>query len=57
MGYSKRITLFDSTHMMSMADHVAIIVETLRIDIRCSLEKEFNELIHMNHLMVIIPNY
>ena len=41
---------------MSMADHVAMGVETLRIDSGCSLEKEFIELIHMNPLMIIIPN-
>ena len=34
--------------MMSMADPIAIGVETLRIDIGCSLEKEFTELIRMN---------
>ena len=39
--------------MMSMADPIAIGVETLRIDSRCSLEKEFIELIRMNPLMVL----
>ena len=39
--------------MMSMADLVAINVETFRIDNVCSLEKEFTELIHMNPLMVL----
>ena len=34
--------------MMSMADPIAIGVETLRIDSGCSLEKEFIELIRMN---------
>ena len=55
MGYSRRtsnylerISLSNVTHMMSMADHIAIGVETLRIDSECSLEKEFTELIHMN---------
>ena len=55
MGYSRRIlnyqkiiTLSDPTHMMSMADLVAIGVETLRIESRCSLEKEFIELIYVN---------
>ena len=43
--------------MMGMADHISISVETLRIDSGSSLEKEFTELIHMNPLMVIIPNY
>ena len=55
MGYSirtsnfpERIALSDLTHMMSMADLVAIGVETPRIDRGCSLEKEFTELIRMN---------
>ena len=39
--------------MMSMADLIAIGVETLRIDSGCSLEKEFTELIRMNPLMVL----
>ena len=47
-NYPERITLFDSTHMVSMADPIAIDVETLRIDSGCSLEKEFTELISMN---------
>ena len=38
-NYSKRIALSDPTHMMSMADPVAIDVETLRIDSGCSLKK------------------
>ena len=55
MGYSRgtsnyleKITLYDPTHMISMADLVAIGVETLRIDSGCSLEKEFTELICIN---------
>ena len=44
----KRISLSNPTHMMSMADPIAIGVETLRIDSGCSLEKEFTELIRMN---------
>ena len=32
----ERITLFDSTHMMSMVDLIAISVETLRLDSGCS---------------------
>ena len=55
MGYSRRtsnylerITLSDPSHMMSMADPIAIGVETLRIDSGCSLEKEFTELIRIN---------
>ena len=39
LNYLEIITLYDSTHMMSMADPVAICVEILRIDIGCSLEK------------------
>ena len=39
--------------MMSMADLVAIGVETLRIDYEFSLEIEFTELIRMNPLMVL----
>ena len=47
-NYSKRITLSDQTHMMSIADLVAIGVKILRIDSGRSLEKEFTELIYMN---------
>ena len=56
MGYSTRtshyheiISLSNLSHMMSMDDLVAISVETLMIDSGCSLEKEFIELIPMNH--------
>ena len=56
-NYLKRIALSDPTHLMSMAYPVDIGVETLRIDSGCSLETEFTELIHINLLMVIIPNY
>ena len=47
-NYPERISLFNPTHMMSMADPIAIGVERLRIDSECSLEKEFTELIRMN---------
>ena len=47
-NYLERITLSNPTHMMNMAYLVAISVETLRIDSRCSMEKEFTELIHIN---------
>ena len=47
-NYPERIALSNPTHMMSMADPIAIDVETLRIDSGCSLEKEFTELIRMN---------
>ena len=55
MGYSRRtsnypkiIALYNPTHMMGMANHVAISMDTLRIDSGCSLEKEFTEMICMN---------
>ena len=48
LNYLETITFSDSTHMMSMADPVAISMETLRIDSGCSLEKEFTELIRIN---------
>ena len=55
MGYSRRtsnylerITLSNLTHIMSMTDHLAIYVDTLRINCGCSLEKEFTKLICMN---------
>ena len=47
-NYPKKIALSDLTHMMSMAYLVAIGVDTPRIDSRCSLEKEFTNLIRMN---------
>ena len=46
--WSKKLTLSYSTHMISMVNPMAIIVETPRIDSGCSLEKEFTELIRMN---------
>ena len=48
LNYPKRITLSDPTYMISIANIVAIGVETLRIDNGRSLEKEFIELIRMN---------
>ena len=48
LNYPKRIALSNLTHMISMADPIAIGVETLRIDSGCSLDKEFTELIRMN---------
>ena len=45
--YPKIISLSDLTYMMSTIDHVAIGVETLRIDSAHSLEKEFTNLIHI----------
>ena len=52
-NYLERITLSNPTQMTSMADQVAIGMETLRIDSCCSLEKEFTELIRMNPSMVL----
>ena len=49
LNYSERITLSNLSHMMSMDDPIAIREETLRIYSGCSLEKEFTELICMNH--------
>ena len=47
-NYPERITRSNLTHIMSMANLIAIGVETLRIDSGCSLEIEFTELIRMN---------
>ena len=47
-NYPERISLSNLTHMMSMANLVAIGVETLMIDSGCSLEKESIKLICMN---------
>ena len=44
----RMLSLSNSTHMMSMADPMAIGVETLKTDSGCSLEQEFTELIHMD---------
>ena len=52
-NYPERIALSNPTHMMSMANPIAISVETLMIDSGCSLEKEFTELIRMNLRMVL----
>ena len=47
-NYLEKIALSNPTHMMSIADPIAISVETLLIDSGCSLEKAFTELIRMN---------
>ena len=47
-NYPERIVLSNPTHMMSMADPIAIGMEILRIDSGCSLEKEFTQFIRMN---------
>ena len=48
LNYSERIIQSNATHIMSMTNHVAIGVETLRIDNGNSLKNEFIELIFMN---------
>ena len=52
-NYPKRIALSNPSHIMSMADLIAIGLEILRIDRGCFLEKEFTELIRMTPLMVL----
>ena len=47
-NYSKIIALSNPTHVISMTDLVAIVVEALRIDSGCSLEKELTEFFRMN---------
>ena len=47
-NYPERISLSNPSHMMSIANPIAIGVEILRIDSGCFLEKEFTELIRMN---------
>ena len=47
-NYPEIIALANPSHMMSMADPIAIGVKTLRINSGCSLEKEFTELICVN---------
>ena len=46
--YLERIVLSNPTDMMSIVNLVAISMETLRIDIGFSLEKESTELICIN---------
>ena len=53
-NYLERITPSDQTYIIDLE---AINVETLRIDSKYSLEKEFTKLIHINSLNEIIPNY
>ena len=40
-NYLKRILPCDLTNMISMTDHVAIGIETLRIDSGCSLDYKY----------------
>ena len=55
MAYSRRILKYlekiespNLTHLMSVVDHMAINVETIRIGSRGSLDKEFTKLIPLN---------
>ena len=48
LNYPERITLSDPTYMMSMANPMAIGIETPRIDSGCSMEKKFTQLIRRN---------
>ena len=48
LNYLERVKLSKLTHMMRMDDYVTIDVESLRINIGRSLEKEFTKLIYMN---------
>ena len=48
LNYLERITLSDPTHVMRIADLVAIGLETSRIDSGYSLKKEFTKSISMN---------
>ena len=48
LNYLKIITLSNPTHMIIMADPLAINIETPVIDRRCYLLKEFTELICIN---------
>ena len=52
----KIIVLFDPTLMMIMVDLVIVNVETPRIDIGCSLEKEFTKLINPFIILYLIVN-
>ena len=51
-NYPKRIALSNLSHMMSMADRIAIGVATLRIDSGCFLEKNFIELIYVRYSLL-----
>ena len=41
---------FDMTHMTSIANLMAINVETPKIDSECFLERELTKLIHLNQV-------
>ena len=48
LNYPERIKLSNMIHMISVADPIAIDVETLRIDSGCSLDIQFTKMIIMN---------
>ena len=56
LNYLERIILFNLTYKINVTDLVPIDMEALRIDSECSLEKNFNELIHMNPYIVLYLN-
>ena len=51
-NYPERIALPNLTHMMIVTDPITISVQALRIGNRCSLKKEYVELICMNTWML-----
>ena len=52
-NYLERMTMSDSNHIINMIDPLVVLIGTPRIDSRCSLEKEFIQLISMNPFMVL----
>ena len=56
-NYLEKIALSNLTHLMIIANLVAISVETPRINNGCSLEKELTELISHESLNSIMLNY
>ena len=49
INYLERIIFFYSHHMKSMDDLAAIILDTPRINNKCSSKKESTKLIHIIH--------
>ena len=47
-NYSKRISLFDLIHIMSMINPIAIDAGTLKIHNGCYLKKEFTQFIYID---------
>ena len=52
-NYLERTSQSYLIDMKSMVDPIAICAETLRIDCRCFLEKEFTKLIHTSPCVVL----